>query len=289
MPMDRFKPVVKLPPPISPTTQLQHAESRDSKWLHKSSTSIDDFHGHKHIHFHKSRHSGRIGPIRFPCINLVLRKLYQLPISNHPQRYHSIHHNNTSNHSTNKFPSRSMATITHTIPCYILEILLIQVKASTGTPLSQIPERAIHAQPFQPNHYQQQSQNYYPQAIPSHAPTTRLLLSTNFNPSMAQSAGAAPFVPSQPHSNSRLILSNWSATGCHLQAQNLVAQEVNGMVYYYDATQIPAVATFPAYQQPQSYPMQPVGGVGGMLPDDAEPGWILLSSTTSRGRLITQQ
>ena len=36
------------------------------------------------------------------------------------------------------------------------------------------------------------------------------------------------------------------------------------MVYYYDAAQIPAVATFPAYQAPPSYPMQQVGGVVGM-------------------------
>ncbi|OBT53464.1 hypothetical protein VE04_06242, partial [Pseudogymnoascus sp. 24MN13] len=34
-------------------------------------------------------------------------------------------------------------------------------QGSTGTPLSQIPERAIHAQPFQPNTYQQQ-QGFYP-------------------------------------------------------------------------------------------------------------------------------
>ena len=36
------------------------------------------------------------------------------------------------------------------------------------------------------------------------------------------------------------------------------------MVYYYDAAQIPAVASFPAYQPSQSYPMQQVGGVVGM-------------------------
>lgn len=36
------------------------------------------------------------------------------------------------------------------------------------------------------------------------------------------------------------------------------------MVYYYDATQIPAVATFPAYPQPPAYPMQQTGGVMGM-------------------------
>jgi hypothetical protein len=39
---------------------------------------------------------------------------------------------------------------------------------------------------------------------------------------------------------------------------NLVVQEINGMFYYYDATQIPAVATFPAagYPPPQGYQPQ---------------------------------
>jgi hypothetical protein len=137
-------------------------------------------------------------------------------------------------------------------------------QASTGTPLSQIPERAIHAQPFQPNPYQQQqSQNYYPQSYPVVPPPQGYYYPPNFNPSMAQSAGAAPFVPSQPQQQQP----SFPQTGQQQdtsQAANLVAQEVNGMVYYYDATQIPAVATFPAYQQPQSYPMQPVGGVVGM-------------------------
>lgn len=44
---------------------------------------------------------------------------------------------------------------------------------------------------------------------------------------------------------------------------NLVAQEVNGMVYYYDASQIPSV-NYPSYSAPQGY--QPsVMGMGGMV------------------------
>jgi len=85
---------------------------------------------------------------------------------------------------------------------------------------------------------------------------------------MAPSGGAAPFVPAQPQqqqpSFSQPPPPQSDNAASQAAPQNLVAQEVNGMVYYYDAAQIPAVATFPAYQQPQSYPMQQVGGVVGM-------------------------
>lgn len=42
-----------------------------------------------------------------------------------------------------------------------------------------------------------------------------------------------------------------------------MAQEANGMVYYYDAAQIQAIAPFPTYP-PQPMPMPAVGGVVGM-------------------------
>ena len=145
-----------------------------------------------------------------------------------------------------------------------------QNQASTGTPLSQIPERAIHAQPFQPNPYQPQSQNFYSHAQPYQVipPPQGYYYQQNFNPAVGPSTGAPQFVPTQaqpqqqqpPFPQASQPSDDTSPAG----VQNLVAQEVNGMVYYYDAAQIPAVATFPAYQQPQSYPMQQVGGVVGM-------------------------
>lgn len=153
-------------------------------------------------------------------------------------------------------------------------------QASTGTPLSQIPERAIHAQPFQPvqqNPYQQQqqSQNFYPpqpyQVMPPpqgyYYPPQQ-----GFNPGMAPSGSAPSFVPAPPQQQqqqqpafSQPPPPPSETAASQAGPQNLVAQEVNGMVYYYDAAQIPAVATFPAYQPPPpSYPMQQVGGVVGM-------------------------
>lgn len=149
-------------------------------------------------------------------------------------------------------------------------------QASTGTPLSQIPERAIHAQPFQPNPYQQPSQNYYPQPYPVLQPAQGYYYQQGFNPSMG-SSGPAQYVPGQqqhqqPHQQQQappqqpasFSQPGQPADAAQAGAPNLVAQEVNGMVYYYDATQIPAVASFPAYSTPQAYPMQPVGGVVGM-------------------------
>ena len=142
-------------------------------------------------------------------------------------------------------------------------------QTSTGTPLSQIPERAIHAQPFQPNPYQPQSQNFYQQPYQAMPPPPQgYYYPQNFNQGMAPSAGAPPFVPAQPQQQQPPYSQSSQQSDAAAQAsvQNLVAQEVNGMVYYYDAAQIPAVATFPAYQQPppQSYPLQQVGGVVGM-------------------------
>jgi hypothetical protein len=145
-------------------------------------------------------------------------------------------------------------------------------QASTGTPLSQIPERAIHAQPFQPNPYQQpqqpsqQQQSFYPQTYQVMQPPQGYYYPQNFNQSMAPTGAAPPFIPSQPQQQVSFQPPSQQpdTTGSPAGVQNLVAQEVNGMVYYYDAAQIPAVATFPAYQQPQSYPIQQFGGVIGM-------------------------
>jgi len=146
-----------------------------------------------------------------------------------------------------------------------------QSQASTGTPLSQIPERAIHAQPFQPNPYQPQQQpqqppNFYQQPYPVMQPSQGYYYPQNFNPAMGSSGGAPPFIPQQPPQQQSPFPQNspQADVGNAASVQNLVAQEVNGMVYYYDAAQIPAVGPFPAYQAPPSYPMQQVGGVVGM-------------------------
>ncbi|ESZ96485.1 hypothetical protein SBOR_3107 [Sclerotinia borealis F-4128] len=140
-------------------------------------------------------------------------------------------------------------------------------QASTGTPLSQIPERAIHAPAFQPNPYQPSASNFYPQTYPVLQPPQGYYYPQTFNSPMASAAGIAPFISTQQQQSQQTYNqpAPQSAEISSSQApQNLVAQEVNGMVYYYDAAQIPAVPSFTGYQQPQQFPLQQVGGVVGM-------------------------
>jgi hypothetical protein len=151
---------------------------------------------------------------------------------------------------------------------------------STGTPLSQIPERAIHAAPFQPNagapaygqeyaypqHYgmmqpQQQPQGYYyPQSTPyggagsvGSAPSA---IAPAFVPGVhptqapqapVQSYGPASAPPQQPDMQSSGSMQ--PAGSSHVQ------QEYNGMVYYFDASQMPAMQPPPM----NAYPPPPYG------------------------------
>lgn len=127
---------------------------------------------------------------------------------------------------------------------------------SAGTPLSQIPERAIHAQPFQPNPYQQ-SQGYYAQnqSYPVLAPAQGY-----YYPQM--STMPPSFVPAQQQF--QVAPQQDQAAAAQATGQGLVAQEVNGMVYYYDPTQVPTAPSFPQYaQQMPSYPLQ--HQMGGMM------------------------
>lgn len=47
--------------------------------------------------------------------------------------------------------------------------------------------------------------------------------------------------------------------------RNMVAQEVNGMVYYVDASQMPSVPTYPGYGQAPAQQGGYMSGMGGMV------------------------
>ena len=134
-------------------------------------------------------------------------------------------------------------------------------QASGGTPLPQIPERAIHAQPFQPYPYQQ-PQGFYP----PHFPPPVYFYPPPDQAGVAPSAAAPAFVPGQPYHYPVPIASGPPPpppTEPTTQA-GTVAHESNGMVYYYDSTQLPAPAeTTPPYP-PAGYAVPPPGGVMGM-------------------------
>ncbi|CAI4215385.1 unnamed protein product [Parascedosporium putredinis] len=110
-----------------------------------------------------------------------------------------------------------------------------QSQHSIGTPLSQIPERAIHAAPFQPNAYPQPP--YYNQPYP--------VMQTQPNyyyPAQPPYAGGN--LPSQ---------ASTAPAFANAQGQGPIAQEVNGMVYYYDPSQMQAVNPYQNYPGPQGY------------------------------------
>ncbi|CAM1500966.1 Fc.00g101280.m01.CDS01 [Cosmosporella sp. VM-42] len=141
---------------------------------------------------------------------------------------------------------------------------------STGTPLSQIPERAVHAVPFQPNTYGQPQQPFYNQQPYQMQAQQGYYYPGNYNgPNMGSSAAAASFVPGQQGPPGSFTPQNQpeqpAPQGNGQPGQNnLVAQEVNGMVYYYDASQLPPVNNYPTYSAPQGY--QPsIMGMGGMV------------------------
>lgn len=131
-------------------------------------------------------------------------------------------------------------------------------QASGGTPLPQIPERAVHAQPFQPYPFQHPGA-FYPQQFPPPMyyypppdPTTG-----------APSAAAPAFVPGQPYQYPMPVLpAPQQQTEATTQA-GMVAHESNGMVYYYDPSQL--AENNPPFPH-SGYPMPPpVVGMGGMM------------------------
>lgn len=146
--------------------------------------------------------------------------------------------------------------------------------ASTGTPLSQIPERAIHAAPFQPNAYPQQ--NYYgaPQPYNMMPPQQGYYYPPpqQFAGGMPPSATAPAFVPGaqqqQPMGMPNMAHGVPQGEVAQPNGQqgsnpNLITQEVNGTFYFYDASQLPAVNNYPPYG---AQPYVPVGMPGMMAP-----------------------
>ncbi|WEW60417.1 hypothetical protein PRK78_005903 [Emydomyces testavorans] len=125
----------------------------------------------------------------------------------------------------------------------------------SATPLSQIPERAIHAAPFQPYPYPQPQSYYGPASYPSGP-----VMYPGANPEFSQynapvPPGPAPvFVPA----GQQIPYAMPPRPTAEQTAQpGTVAHESNGTVYYYDASQ------FPSYPN-ATYPVPPQGGVVGM-------------------------
>ncbi|KAF2231751.1 hypothetical protein EV356DRAFT_451523 [Viridothelium virens] len=134
---------------------------------------------------------------------------------------------------------------------------------SGETPLSNIPERAIHAQPFQPPTFQQPvyPPTYSAQGGYFYAPANSGL---QYSAPLPPGAVTVPvFVPA-PYGQALPNAAsgpgpdpNTSASGA--VQSNMVAHEQNGMVYYYDPSQL--------YNHGEGYPATgyTVPGMGGMM------------------------
>lgn len=118
-----------------------------------------------------------------------------------------------------------------------------------GTPLSNIPERAIHAQPFQPP-----APNYYSSYAPSGYYYPGQPTQYGAMPSFAPPTAQASYAPPEPPMASD-------------PQQGTMAHESNGMVFY---TQMPQYAPQDNYLQAQSYA---VHGMGGMMTPSPEGGY----------------
>ncbi|KGM91871.1 uncharacterized protein PADG_12012 [Paracoccidioides brasiliensis Pb18] len=148
----------------------------------------------------------------------------------------------------------------------------------SATPLSQIPERAIHAHPFQP--YPYQPQTYYTEAgyqpAPMFYPTSNPeypTYATTVRPGPPPATYAAqpqqmPFSVGPPLPHHPSPTHQHPAPDQEQASSATFAHEQNGTVYYYDTSQF-ANSAYPP-QQNQAYsappPQQgvPPGGVVGM-------------------------
>jgi hypothetical protein len=177
---------------------------------------------------------------------------------NSPQPYQQAFHQQVPVQVSNGFAQETH----HRNPSY-------PSQHSTGTPLSQIPERAIHAAPFQPNAYAQQG--FYSQPYQMMPPQQGYYYPQPFGGNIAPSATAAPFLPVTQQSQGAVYGQHGQGepmtappNGQAPPGPNLVAQEVNGMVYYYDAAHLPAVPGLPSYQGAAGY-VPGMVGIGGVM------------------------
>ncbi|KAF1931386.1 uncharacterized protein M421DRAFT_90439 [Didymella exigua CBS 183.55] len=135
---------------------------------------------------------------------------------------------------------------------------------STGTPLNNIPERAIHApafQPFQPGYQPQPfvpGGYYYPPSAPQ-------------QPYMAPGGMVPMFVPGaqQPYAMPAPAPAVAPPAPAAAGPPNMVAVEQNGMTFYMDANQLPYAPPADAYAAQPSYTMPGMGGMMTPAPDGA--------------------
>lgn len=130
---------------------------------------------------------------------------------------------------------------------------------SSHTPFSHIPERAIHAQPFQPYDYTQ-PQAFYPPPYGTQG-VYYPVSGTEYPPYSAAMGPGASAPPYAPPGQQVPYMMPAPPTSTTEQSSQTVAHEADGMVYYYDASQM--------YPNAYAMPVPPgpggVVGMGGMM------------------------
>lgn len=147
-----------------------------------------------------------------------------------------------------------------------------QPASATPGPLSQIPERAIHAAPFQPNTYSQPG--FYGQPYPMmQQPQQGYYYPQQYGANMAPNANAPAFVPAAQQTQpvaynpaGQADVQAAQANGQAGSAQGLIVQEMNGTYYFYDPNQLNAMAGLPSYPAAQQYNPGMVGMSGMVTP-----------------------
>lgn len=286
LPADAARPVVRLPPAARPDALVHEPESQLETSAAAHEASISDL-PQPQMHplpqkpaIHENRPASIPMHQPRPQKNISVAEIESPTFTQVPQTFQQPFHQQVPLQVASEL-QQDAHTHSHG-PSYPSQPL-------TGTPLSQIPEREIHAAPFQPNNYSQPP--YYNQPVYQHPPQTQSQPQPQpqsqtqgqvkqgyyypqafSRPGMASSAAAPAFVPGGQHG----LQSGFTAQGpseqstAQMGAQNaspnpnLVAQEVNGMFYYYDASQIQQINSYPPYAAHQSF--QPsVMGMGGMV------------------------
>lgn len=131
----------------------------------------------------------------------------------------------------------------------------------SSTPLSHIPERTGHAGSF--SHGYAQQGYYQGQQVPQQMPNQQGYYYQGY-PSTGMNAPASGY-PSNATSPNYAMQGQMDQSQGGL-ANNLVAQEVNGMVYYFDPSQMQPPTTYPPYPATQNYPTSGMGMHGMMTP-----------------------
>ena len=148
---------------------------------------------------------------------------------------------------------------------------LSHVSRPSGTPLSHIPERAIHAQPFQPFPLPPGAHGYM---APSYPPGTVFYPAVHSDlppygsgmgpPAMAPGFVGGPHPPPYAVPGAALVAPAPGPADAPVST-GTVAHESNGMVYYYDSSQLPP-STGASYSAPfVGAPSGGVVGMGGMM------------------------